>query len=197
MKFKEFLNESPRIEPEVKNKPNEVSEIYDEIYESEDPVDKWKFDKYTVEQYEYLRTNYMFLIKEEKNGLYMTKTVLLYCKFDMNKYDNLGKMYRNTLIQKASGIGTFTIVDFMFAIIDHYKLDGIISDKVQSYGGMSLWKKILLEGYAKDYEIGAYYDGKRYDHIGEDDDFDEWYEKIKKNYDYGYKAENYLIYVKK
>lgn len=150
MKFNEFLlTEAPYINDDVKNNPEFAGKMFQKHHKSK-PSKEWDWNGYNVFEY---KGNYgttdLFLKKDT--------IVELYIAYSVEDYKNLGKMYRNTYIQKGIGdISKQEIIDFLFVLAKKTNADGLISDDIQSTGGKKMWRNILEHGSKTGKEVGVY-----------------------------------------
>lgn len=202
MKFIQFLNEAPRIDDMlVGYKPSLVEDFFEVITEDHDKKTTWKFKEYTITEFERDKQLYCFLGNK--------KNQLLYIMYDVSDTP-LGKSYTNKYVQKGKiSIGKNLIADFIYANAKRNKCNVIISDTIQSSGGVSMWKNLLKTSFDEGSEIGIYRNndkknsfslkkGEHIDFIGDKiDTFDKWYDVVK-DMAYGKETahENTRIYIK-
>lgn len=193
MKFSQFLNETPYIAKDIDNVPTFPNRIYTRK-KKQSPTKEWEWKGYTVEEYKgQFGTTDTFLIKDDN--------VELYVSYSVEKFTNLGNMYKNSYIQKGEG-SSFTkdmIIEFTFFMIKEKHADGIISDDIQSTGGKKMWRNILEHGIKLNKEIGVY-DNQKHEVQPKDEDkkFALWYAiKSREVYsDTDLLKANYQLYVK-
>ena len=184
MKFAQFLNETPRIDNmTVHDKPDSVVDFLEVLEDTHDEKTSWKYKDLIVKEYVRDEYNYSFLCKDE--------TPILYIMYQLNN-TVLGKSYTNKFVQKGRiSLSPNLLTDFVFTNAKRNKADAIVSDSIQSNGGVSLWKSLLRTAYDKGYEIGVYRKAdnknnnyitkeKAIDFMGEKiDSFDKWYNLVK------------------
>lgn len=198
MKYKDFLTEQPKLD-KISSKPSKVDALYDIVSEKSEPIKSYKIDRYDIEEYDYDRSHHIFVLSKEKHWMGVDVKVRLYIDHVHEVNKTLGNCFRNAMIAKGvSGINQFSVIDILFEILNRY--DAFVSDKVQSFGGKSMWKRMLKQAHEDNKTIGVYDNSKDeiIDTLGKDESFDAWYEKISSEY-YSDKDEHekYQLFIKK
>lgn len=132
-------------------------------------IDEELADGYIIQAYPLSNSKTIFIKKDDEIMLYAT---LLKSTLPL-KGSTVGG------INKKQGLPSYIVEDLYDFIVENIAENNtIITDDIQSYGGKSLWKRVLKNNHGTA-EIGVYNtkENKKEDICEDDADFESWYKK--------------------